>query len=89
MNITILTNTTQYTYHNIIAETIQNLLYNSGNTVFVLDIHSEKYDHLCLQRLNNFSPQIVITLDLAGFNFRTQTGENALNMLSTKNLNII
>ena len=89
MNITILTNKNQYPYHNIIAGLIFDLLNKSDNTVSVLDIHSEKYDYLCLQKLNKFSPQVLITLDLAGFHFRTQTGENALNMLTAKNLNIL
>lgn len=89
MNVTILTNQTQYPYHSPIAYLIQNLLNKPNYTLSILDINSEKYDHLCLKKLKELSPQILITLDLAGFNFRTQAGENALNMLTTKNLNLV
>lgn len=86
-NIVILTNFAQYPYHTYLSNMIRSAL--CQNNVFQLDINSKEYDHQCLAELNRLSPDIIITLDLSGFRFRTQTGENALNMLYTKNLNII
>lgn len=88
-NIIILTNTTTYSYHNTIAKLIMDSLANSAYAISTLDINSTQYPHQCLAKLNSMTPDILITLDLAGFHFRTQSGENALNMLYTKNLNLV
>lgn len=89
MNIAILTNPRQYPYHISISQMINATLIKHAHSVYLLDIDSEKYDYQCLAKLNAFEPDVIITLDLAGFRFRTQSGENALNMLFTKNLNIL
>lgn len=89
MNIAILTNPKQYSYHVPISRMINTVLTKRAHSIYLLDIDSEKYDHQCLTKLNAFEPDVIITLDLAGFRFRTQSGENALNMLFTKNLNIL
>ncbi len=88
-NIVILTNRQQYPYHPEMAAMAQSALQQLAHSVTVLDINSEKYGHVCLARLKETNPDILITFDLAGFCFRTQSGENALNMLCTKNLNIL
>ena len=88
-NIIILTNHNTYPYHKGIATMISSALSNTDYTVQTLDINSTQYPHQCLAKLNSMEPDILITLDLAGFHFRTQSGENALNMLYTKNLNLV
>lgn len=89
MNVAILTNPRQYAYHGEASAFLLNLLTQKGIRTTILDVFSEPYAHRCLAKLNSFQPDILITLDLAGFHFRTQSGENALNMLFTKNLNLI
>lgn len=88
-NIVILTNLQQYPCHAETASMIQSVLQQLAHSVTVVDINSERFSHVCLARIKEADPDILITLDLAGFCFRTQSGENALNMLCTKNLNII
>ena len=89
LNITILTAPTKYPYHAAISAMLGSVLHESGHAFSILDIDSYKYDHHCLAQIEAFHPDVLITLDLAGFRFRTQTGENALNMYYTKNLNLI
>lgn len=88
-SIVILTNAKQYPYHTPAFSALEKVLSKKNHIVVQLDIDSYKYDHQCLAKLKELEPDILITLDLAGFRFRTQSGENALNMLFTKNLNII
>ena len=85
----ILTNTQNYDYHTPIASHIQSYLKSRSHNVTILDIDSEKYDHQCFAQVKDANPDVVITLDLAGFRFRTQSGEIALNQLYSKNLNLI
>lgn len=87
--IVLLTNVSQYPYHKSLQAMLVSFFSNRQDTLHCLDIRSTKYPHQCLARLTSLSPDILITLDLAGFHFRTQTGENALNMLYTKNLNLL
>ncbi len=77
----------KYPYHINISNIIQTALDSSHHSLTILDVDS--YTHECLTELNTLQPDVLITLDLAGFHFRTQTGENALNMFCTKNLNLI
>lgn len=88
-NIIILTNYTVYPYHKNIATMITSALSSLSHSVQSVDITSTQYPHQCLAELTSMNPDILITLDLAGFHFRTQSGENALNMLYTKNLNLV
>lgn len=85
-NILILTNKKKYPYHMNTCININSNL-NDRHTVSTLDIHTS--NHECLQKIYKLTPDILITLDLAGFHFRTQAGEMALNMLPTKNINLI
>lgn len=68
---------------------INSTLSGASYTVQILDVNCTQYPHQCLAKLNSMEPDILITLDLAGFHFRTQSGENSLNMLYTKNLNLV
>lgn len=79
----------QYPYHIMIANMLESVLSNPGYTISMLDINSEKFDYQCIAKIKSLNPNILITLDLSGFRFQTQSGENALNMLYTKNLNLI
>ncbi len=87
--IAILTAPTIYPYHTSISTMLKSTLSDDKYTVSIIDINAYKFDHLCLKDIENIHPDILITLDLSGYGFRTQTGENALNMLYTKNLNLI
>lgn len=89
LNIVILTNQTKYTYHSEIASMIHTYLTQNHHNISILDIDDYKYDHECLTKIKELQPDVIVTLDLAGFRFRTQSGENALNMLTSKNLNLI
>lgn len=89
MNTVILTNPIQYSYHKKTAYFLQSVLTQKGIHTTVLNAFSDPYPHKNLIQLTKLDPDILITLDLAGFHFRTQSGENALNMLFTKNLNLI
>jgi hypothetical protein len=68
---------------------MHSLLQTSGNQIFILDTACFEHDYMCLNHITNLHADILITLDLAGFHIRTQAGEIALNMLPTKNLNLI
>ena len=81
--IIILTNKKAYPYHANANSFINSLLNDTSHTVSTLDISAYARDHECLQKIHELAP------DLAGFQFRTQAGEMALNMLPTKNLNLI
>lgn len=88
-NIVILTHTNKYSYHAEVSSMIHAALQKIRNNVDVVDIDSCKFDHECLAKIKELQPDVIVTLDLAGFRFRTQSGENALNMLPTKNMNLV
>lgn len=92
MNIVIFTNSEKYPYHPAIAGFLTSEISESSeikSCIQTLDIDAFPCDSACLKACMRFAPDIVITLDLAGFRFPTQSGECALNMLTTKNLNLI
>lgn len=89
MTILILTNHSQYPEHRGLSSIIQTALLQKGHSSSLLDINDFAYDHQCLSAISEHNPDVLITLDLSGFRFRTQSGENALNMLYTKNLNLV
>lgn len=89
VNIVILTNTTRYACHSEVSNTLANYLRVQQHIVSVLDINSSTQDYQYIAEIKASQPDVLITLDLAGFLFRTQAGEIALNMLPTKNLNLI
>lgn len=88
-NIVILTNQNKYSYHKEIAPMLRVTLSNSDSSITTIDIDGYKFDHECLAKIKELQPDVIVTLDLAGFRFRTQSGENALNMLPSKNLNLV
>ena len=88
-NIVILTSPIDYPYHTIISTMIQTYLTKLNHTVSMFDINFFKYDHECLTQIKELQSDVIITLDLTGFRFRSQAGETALNMLPTKILNLI
>lgn len=87
--IIILTNSNKYSYHANTASAICTALPQSGSVITTIDIDDYKFDHECLAKIKELQPDVIVTLDLAGFRFRTQSGENALNMLPSKNLNLV
>lgn len=89
MTIIVLTNQNQYPYHSFLSKMLIHFFQKKNHLLSIMDVTSESYDHLCLQKIQAQSPDILITFDLAGFPFRTQTKEASLNMLSSKNLNLL
>lgn len=89
MTIIILTNQKQYPYHSFLSKMLMQFFKEKDSLVSIMDIPSDTYEYFSLQQIQNQSPDILITFDLAGFPFRTQTKETALNMLSSKNLNLL
>ena len=89
LNIIILINPTRYSYHTNVCHMIQSTLQADNHAVSILDINTYKHDYECLNIIKELQPDVLITLDLSGFRFRTQAGETALNMLLTKNLNLV
>lgn len=89
LKIAIITNVAKYTYHSIISDMIQSTLQTLEYLVSRIDISTFQHDYECINQITNFGANVVITLDLSGFHIRTQAGEIALNMLPTKNMNII
>ena len=87
--IIILTESAKYSYHTTVSRQIQSALDADGHTITILDISFSMADHEKQKKISKLQPDVLITLDLAGFPFRTQAGEIALNMLPTKNLNLI
>ena len=89
LNIIILMESSKYNYHITVSNMIHSVLQADKNIISILDLNSFKHDYECLHKIMEVQPNVLITLDLAGFGIRTQTGETALNMLPTKNLNLI
>ena len=89
MQIILLTNSQKYSYHTAISHMLQSILASFSHQVTTLDMDDFTYSHQCLAKITSLAPDVIITLDLAGFHLRTQSGENALNMLTSKNLNLI
>lgn len=88
-NIVILINTAKYPYHATLSHLLQDHLQAEAHTTTTIDISSSKQDQEYLEKINELQPDVLITLDLSGFHFRTQAGEITLNMLPTKNLNLV
>lgn len=92
MRIVILVQPSIYEYHKEYGKKIKEYLasYDSDNTdISIIDIDAYSYDHECLNEITEAYPDIVITLDLSGFRFMTQSWEPALNLLYSKNLNLL
>lgn len=89
MKIALIINPKEYIYHNDLSRKIMTSLSSQNHTVSIVDINANAYDHNTLSQIKQFDPDVMITLDLAGFRFRSQSGECALNLLYSKNLNII
>lgn len=86
--ILIVTNTVSYPDHASLSRMLCAALAASGN-VATIDVNSFTYDHQCYSAIQDFQRTVLITLDLAGFCLRTQSGECALNLLHCKCLNFI
>ncbi len=89
MNITVLINQTRYSYHKEVAECIADFLKLRDHMVSIIDVCGLPFPHQNLSAVEQSSPDVLVILDLSGFHFLTQSGENALNMLYTKNLNLL
>lgn len=88
MNITVLSNTQKYPYHTQIAKAMDTIVSITSSNAQIIDIKNVHLSHFT-QQLSSSTPDIIITLDLAGFEFRTLTGECLLNMLPGNVCNIL
>lgn len=89
MKITIIYDSISYTYHQNIMNTITAFFSSSNINCSTIDISTFRYDHEAFAAIRSFAPDVLITLDLAGFRFRSQGDGCALNLLYSKNLNLI
>jgi len=74
-------------HHAAIIQLLHVTLSTTCDQIGCLDVSATP--SLIMQQLSKFSPDFIITLDLAGFEFKTLTGECFLNTLPCKILNII
>lgn len=88
-HILILTNTEKYHYHASISKLITKLPCFASYQLSLLDTGSSQNSRDVIPQISSLSPAIIITLDLAGFQYRTQLGEIYLNMLPAKILNLV
>lgn len=89
MNIIVLSNNRNYPYHTQITKALNTIVSSNGSNAQIIDTSDKtSLSGLSLQ-LSSHTPEIIITLDLAGFELRTLTGECLLNMLPCKICNII
>lgn len=89
-NITLIFDTCKYPYHNNISNLINHCLSYKDYIINKVDLGNPNINQSKLNSiLFDSDIDFLITLDLSGFNLRTQTGECAMNLLYSKNLNII
>ena len=84
-----LTQSSKYVHHTSIANCFQKLPAFQNYRLITIDISDTAVSHKYLAKINSYDPAAIITLDLAGFQLRTQSGEAALNMMSAKIMNLI
>lgn len=88
-NIILLSQSCNYSYHLELCTLLQSLPNFEAFTMHHIDINETTAKHLYFKKIQELAPVFVITLDLAGFQFYTQLGRIALNILPAKILNII
>lgn len=88
MNIIVLSDTRKYPYHTTITKALESIVFSNGSNAQIIDIKDANSSHFT-QQLSSNTPDIIMTLDLACFEFRTLTGECILNMLPCKACNIL
>ncbi len=88
MNIIVLSNTYKYPYHKQITKALESIVSSNGSNAHFIDTKNANSSQF-KQQLSYNIPDLIITLDLDGFAFRTLTGECLLNMLPCKVCNII
>lgn len=87
--IIILSNTSRFPYHEQIIKALNNTASSVLPSACIMDISNKSNLSSITEKLSAECPDFIITLDLAGFELRTLTGECLLNMLPCKVCNII
>ena len=85
----IIVNTTLYAYHKELLTLLESKVFLDFANTYTIDIDKQQTRSTVSQQLLSTNPDLIITLDLAGFEFRTLTGECLLNMLPCKVCNIL
>ncbi len=85
----ILSDTSNFPYHEQIIKALNNTAASALSGACIMDISDKNHLSSVSARLSAECPDCIITLDLAGFELRTLTGECLLNMLPCKICNII
>ena len=80
----IIVNTTQYAYHKELLSLLETKVFLDFSNIYTIDIDKQQTHSTVSQQLSSTNPNLIITLDLAGFELRTLTGECLLNMLPCK-----
>lgn len=89
MNIIVLSDTLKFPYHNQITKALKTIFSTNGSNAQFIDISIKTPMSELSRQLSSLPADIIITLDLAGFELRTITGECLLNMLPCKVCNIL
>jgi hypothetical protein len=89
MNIIVLSNTLKYPYHTQIIKALNTIFFTNGSNAQIINISDQTPMSELSRQLSSLPADIIITLDLAGFELRTLTGECLLNMLPCKVCNIL
>lgn len=77
----IVTHQALYPYHAILADHLQCALSGLALDSAVLDISANRPDHIYFHSIRDFSPDLLVTLDLAGFRFANEYNEPSYNGL--------
>lgn len=85
----ILSNINKFPYHEQIIKALNNTASPVLSGALIIDISNKSNFSSVSDKLSSECPDTIITLDLAGFELRTLTGECLLNMLPCKVCNII
>lgn len=89
MKIIVLTNKHKFPYHIQITKALNDIISANIFSAQTIDISPQTSRSDVTQQLSSAPPDLIITLDLTGFELRTLTGECLLNMLPCKVCNII
>jgi len=88
MKIVILMDTVKYSNHHVYAEKIEKAL-AAGNNFFVYNMSSGKPFHEAYRIIEGEKPELIITLDCAGFELKTELNSLSLNCLHCRAIHML
>lgn len=79
--ILILIHSGKYPEHQARLKGLKELLTEEGNETFLVDMSDKESHFEQYRKIKSFGAEIILTMDLAGFELRTETGSITLNQL--------